>query len=139
MNIDKVYQVKVNIKNIGFIQTWQTCNYGEAGGKSCPFYFEKSKKMSKSWKKALIVSIFGWVKFSIQNVVLTVSRRKNSKVFPSRAPFFRAFLTKWLSKCLNFIKPPLPWKMSGCAPALGNNTQKVPVPNEREMWLPCFE
>ena len=52
------------------------------------------------------MSIFGWVKFSIQNVVLTISRRKRA-FFPA-GPFFRVFLTKWLLKCLNSIKPPLP-------------------------------
>ena len=56
------------------------------------------------------------VKFSIQNVVLKVSRRKNSNIFHCGA-FFLVFLTKCLSKCPNSTKCPLPWKISGCAPA----------------------
>ena len=53
---------------------------------------------------------------SFQNVVLRVSMGKSSKIFPCGT--FFAFLTKRLSKCPNFTKPPLPWKISGCAPAL---------------------
>ena len=60
-----------------------------------------------------------WVKPFIRNVVLTVSRRKNSKLFP----FFRVFLVKCLWKCPSSTKPPLPWKMSGCASAWRNNTK----------------
>ena len=41
-----------------------------------------------------------WVKFCIQNIVLGVSRRKNSKTF--------VLLTKCLSNCPNSTKPPLP-------------------------------
>ena len=48
-----------------------------------------------------------FVKFSIQNVVLRVSRRKNSKNFPCEV-FFIVFLTKCLLKCTNSTKPSLP-------------------------------
>ena len=48
-----------------------------------------------------------WVKFSIQNVVLRVSRRKSSKNFPCEA-FFIVFLTKCLLKCTNSTNPSLP-------------------------------
>ena len=48
------------------------------------------------------MSIFG-LNFFIQNVVLTVSWRKNFRIFPNRA-FFRVFLTKCLSKCMSQIK-----------------------------------
>ena len=41
-------------------------------------------------RKALIVSIF-WVKFYIKNVVLIVSRRKNSKLFLCEIFFFLFF------------------------------------------------
>ena len=49
-----------------------------------------------------------WVKFSIENIEggFTVE------------PFFLVFLTKCLSKCLSSMKPPMPWKISGCVPAL---------------------
>ena len=59
-----------------------------------------------------------WVKFSIQKVVLRVSRRKNSLC----GFFFWCF---WLNLYRNAIvpqtsspPPPLPWNNSGCAPAL---------------------
>ena len=138
MNIDKVCQVKVNIKNIGFIQTWQERKYGEAGGKSCPFYFEKSKNVLILEKKPWLCLSLDGLNFPFKMWLQQYLGEKTPKFFPA-GPFFRVFLTKWLSKCLNSTKPPLPWKISGCTPALGNNTQKVRVPNKREMWLPCFE
>ena len=49
------------------------------------------------------------VKFTIQNVVLRVSKRKNFKIFPV-GPFFLEFLTKYLLKCPNFTKPTSPEK-----------------------------
>ena len=49
------------------------------------------------------------VKFSIQNVVLRVYRRKNSKILPCGA-FLSVFLTKCLLKCPNSLKPPCPEK-----------------------------
>ena len=48
-----------------------------------------------------------WLKFSIQNVVLRVSKRKTLKCFPA-GPFFLVFLTKYLWKCLSSTKLPLP-------------------------------
>ena len=49
-----------------------------------------------------------WVKFSIQNVVLRVSRRKcflkSPKYFPAM-PLFLVFLTKCLSKCPSSTNP----------------------------------
>ena len=58
-----------------------------------------------------------WVKFCIQNIVLGVSRRKNSNIFPAELfiptyfpaeLFILVFLTKFLSKCPNSSKPLLP-------------------------------
>ena len=57
-----------------------------------------------------------WVESIIQNVVLRLSSRKGFKLVSCRA-FFLALLTRSLSKCPNSAKPPLPIKMSGCAPA----------------------
>ena len=48
-----------------------------------------------------------WVESSTQNVVLRVSIRKSSKIFPC-GPFLCVFLTKSLSKCPNSTKSPLP-------------------------------
>ena len=89
-----------------YLQIWEqrATSLGEV---SLPF-FRNWKKCSDFGKKALF-------NFSIQNVIVTVSRRKNSKIFPCGA-FFIVFLTKYLLKCPNSTKPPLPWKISGCAP-----------------------
>ena len=62
-------------------------------------------------------SVHPLLKFVIQNVVLRVSKRKNSEIFLCGA-FFLDFLIKCLSKCSNFTKPPLPWEISGCAPVI---------------------
>ena len=80
------------------------------GGLPCPFW--KSKKVPWFWKKGPNC-VHPWAKSSIQNIVLRVSRRKSSKIFPA-GPFFLAFLMKGLSKCSNSTKPPLPKKISGC-------------------------
>ena len=58
-----------------------------------------------------------YVKFIIKNVVLRVSKRKNSEIFPKYWYFERNVLTKCLSKSSNFTKPPLPWKSFSYAPA----------------------
>ena len=60
--------------------------------------------------------VYLWVKFSIQNVVLRVSRRKN-KVF-QLGFFFLAFLTKYLSKCTRSTKISFHWKNCRWALAL---------------------
>ena len=87
------------------------CGGGEVGSPLLPFLkIEKSALIF--WKKAPD-SFHFWIKYSIENVVLRVSWRKNSKIFPV-GPFF-VFLTNFLSKCPNIAKPPLPWKISGCA------------------------
>ena len=77
--------------------------------------FLKIRKVSWIYKNGPGCVHF-WVKFSVQNVVLRVSTRKNTKIFLCRV-FFPDFLTKWLSKCPNFMKTNLPWKISGCVPA----------------------
>ena len=61
-------------------------------------------------KNALILGKKGpdcvhfWVKFSIQNVILRISKRKKSKMFLC----FFVFLTKCLLKYPSSTKPPLP-------------------------------
>ena len=50
------------------------------GGRPPLSFFENREKCPDFGKKTLIVSIF-WVKYSIQNEVLRVSRKKNSKIF----------------------------------------------------------
>ena len=56
------------------------------------------------------------VKFSIQNAVLTLSRREKSKILRCGAYFSCVFSTKCLLKCPSPTKPDLPRKMSGCGP-----------------------
>ena len=65
-------------------------------GKASPALFENRKKCPDLAKKGPDCAHL-WVKFSIQNVVSRVSRRKNSKIFPCEASFL-VFLTKYLSK-----------------------------------------
>ena len=86
---------------------------GEGGGPPYPFF--KIKKGALILKKKCPDCVHPLVKFAIQNVVLRVSKRKNSKIFPCGA-FFLDFLIKCLSKYPNFTKPPLPWKISSCVP-----------------------
>ena len=101
---------------------YQARNYGggkgrveggwvRGGGLPCPFL--KIEKSALILKKKGSNCVHPWAKSSIQNVVLRVSRRKSSKIFPA-GPFFLAFLMKGLSKCSNSTKPPLPKKISGC-------------------------
>ena len=49
-------------------------------------FFENRKKCPDLGKKGPDCAL-PWVKFSIQNVVLKVSRIKNAKIFPSGAFF----------------------------------------------------
>ena len=56
------------------------------------------------------------VKFTVQNIVLRVSRTKSSNIFCCRT-IFLDFLRKCLLKHPNFKNSPLPWTISCCAPA----------------------
>ena len=78
-----------------------------------PCVFLNIEKIVLIWKKVPdYVDL--WVKFSIQKGVLRLSRKKN-QIFPCGF-FFLVFLTKCLPECPSSTKPPLPWKISGCAP-----------------------
>ena len=63
-------------------------------GEASPTLFWKSKKVPWFWKKGPNC-VHPWVESFIQNVVLGVSRRKNSKFSPAGS-FFLAFLTKFI-------------------------------------------
>ena len=85
------------------------------GGLPCPFLkFEKS---------ALILakkgpnSVHLWSTYSIQNLILRVSKRKNSKIF-LRGCFFLCFIQIFYRSVLIPQSNPLPWKISGCASAV---------------------
>ena len=77
-------------------------------GEASPALFENRKKCPHFGKKDPDC-IHLWVKFSIQNIVLRVSRRKNSQIFHA-GPFFLVFLTKCLSKCPSSTKLQCPEK-----------------------------
>ena len=85
----------------------------KGAGLPCPLL--KIEKSAMILEKKAPDCVHLWVKFSIQTVVLRVFRSRNSKIFSCRA--FYSGLMKCLSKCPNFTKPPLPWKISCCAPA----------------------
>ena len=88
---------KIFKNNFFYSTPFRRATTGEGRGFPCRFY--KSLKVPWFWKKRPDIANL-WVKISIQNVVLRVSRRKNSKTFP----FFSRFLTKCLSKCPDFPK-----------------------------------
>ena len=63
---------------------WRATREGEWGGP--PGLFENRKKCPNFEEKGPdCVNL--WIKYSTQNVVLIVSRRKNSKMFPCGAVF----------------------------------------------------
>ena len=80
---------------------------GRRRGEASPALFWKPKKCPDC--------VHLWVKFSIQNVVLKLSRRKNSNILPCGA-FFLVFVTKSSSQCTNSTRPPPPWKIAVCKP-----------------------
>ena len=83
-------------------------------GEASPTLYWKLKKVPWFWKKAPDC-VHLWVKFFVQNVILRVFRRRNSKNFSCRV--FYSGLMKCLWKCPNFTEPPLPWKISRRASA----------------------
>ena len=86
---------------------------GEWGGpptlswksKKCPGFGEKGPDF-----------VHPEVRFTIENIVLRVSRTKSSNIFCCRT-IFLDFLRKCLLKHPNFKNSPLPWTISCCAPA----------------------
>ena len=80
------------------------------------FFFENRKKYP-DFGKTGFDCVHLWVKFCIHNVVLRVSRKKNSIGFTA-GPFFLVFLMKCIWKCPSSTKSPQSWKISGCAPTL---------------------
>ena len=76
----------------------QLARVGDGNGEAFPALFENEKKCS-DFRKVLI-----WVKFSIQNKVLRVSRRKNFKMFSCGVSFSCAF-DEMLIKVSQFHTP----------------------------------
>ena len=92
----------------------QVRNYEGRWRPSLPF-LENHKKCSGFGKKDPYF-VDPEVKFTIQNIVLRDLGQKAPK-FSAVGLFILDFLRKYLSKCSNFKTPPLPWTISGCAPA----------------------
>ena len=61
----------------------------EGGGFPCPFL--KIKKSAPNFRKKDPDCVHPYVKFTIQNVVLRVSKTKNFKIFPCGAFFSESF------------------------------------------------
>ena len=87
--------IEYNMKNICLEKSYTKCG-GERGaqlgggrgaGVFSPALFWKSNKKSPDCVKNALTwkNVHFWVKFSFQNVVLRVSRRKNSQIFPCAA------------------------------------------------------
>ena len=87
-----------------------------------PYPFLKFEKSALILAKKGPHSVHLWSTYSIQNLILRVSKRKNSKIF-LRACFFLVLYTNFLSKCPNSAKQspvlknfwlriccPLPWQ-----------------------------
>ena len=89
---------------------WSAFTSAQQRGEGLFYSFLKIKKCSDFGKK-----IHTWVKLSIQNVVLRVSRRKNYKIF-SCGTYFCVFDEIFI-EVLQFYKTfPIP-KITGCTPA----------------------
>ena len=80
-----------------------------SGGEASPALFWKSKKVPWLSEKMPWLCIHLWIKFTIQNAALRVSRRKTSKT-----GLFLCVFEKYLLNCPKSTKPLLPWKFSGC-------------------------
>ena len=87
-----------------------------------PFSFLKFEKSAPILAKKGPNSVILWITYSTQNLVLRVSKRKNSEIF-LRGCFFLVLYTNFLSKCPNSAKQssvlknfwlriccPLPWQ-----------------------------
>ena len=77
------------------------------GGRRFSLSLLKDHKKCSDFGKIDPDSVHLLVKFSIQNVILRVSRRKNSKFSPVE-PFFLKLFTNFLSKYPSSQKPSLP-------------------------------
>ena len=63
---------------------------GEGGRPPLPFF--KIVKSALIWGKKARDSVYFWVEYSIQNVVLRVPRRKGSKIFLFSCVFNKIFI-----------------------------------------------
>ena len=99
-----------------FSHTHKRATRGGGGRRGLPCFFKNRKKCPDFGQKNPDC-VHLWIKFSIQNVVSRVIKRKNSKMFPWEA-IFLVFFTKCLLKCPSFIPPSsTALKNFFCAPA----------------------
>ena len=100
-----------------FISTKKPDNSGaQLGGRRAADEIWKLQKVPWFKQKKGPDCIHLWAKFSIQNIGLGVSRRKNSKTFPCGAFYSWVFNELW--NCPNSTKPFLPWTISSCPPLM---------------------
>ena len=94
----------------------QARNWARVGGRGrSPLPFLKNRKKCPYFGKNGPNCVHPCVKSSIQNVVLRVSRRKSSEIFPCGAFFFLRF---WRKVYRSALIPSLHWQISGCASLL---------------------
>ena len=74
------------------------CEQLERKVETSPAILENRKNFSDFGKEGPDF-VYAWVKFSIQNVVLTVSTRKNSKMFSCGASFSCIFDEMFIEAC----------------------------------------
>ena len=78
------------------------------GGGGLPFHFFENRKKNPDLGKKGPHCLHVWVKFSIQNVVLRVSRRKKAKKCYTAGPFFTCVFDEIFINCSSSTKPFLP-------------------------------
>ena len=92
-----------------------TCGQGGWRERKSPLPFLKMKNSVLILRQRGFDFVHFWLKFSIQNAVLIVSGRETPKCFPFGPHFFCCWQNVYWSAL--GPHPPLPWKISGCAPA----------------------
>ena len=87
-----------------------------------PLSFLENQKRYPDFGKKGLDCVHLWVKFFIQNVVFSVSRRKNTKMFPCGVPFSCAWRSVYRNPLVPHISPPLSYPENVC---LSNCTQAL--------------
>ena len=82
-------------------------------GQAFPAIFWALKKVLLFWERKGPDCVHQWITFFVQNVVLRLIRRENSKMFSCRVFFSYVFGKNVYESAL----VPLPWTIFGCTPA----------------------
>ena len=94
-----------------FSHTYRRATMEESGGLPCSFW--KSRKECPDFGKKGPDRVHHWVKFSVLNAVLRVSRRNKSKMFPWGASFSCVFVEMFIEEwprpicCIRHIQNPV--------------------------------